>query len=91
MPLPCPLSSEPHNIPEMTEQKWLPLFVKSGRLELSLGRTDALGYAARSREEPGSWPLPEPLPRRQRAKQSVVLKTCRPSTILSHGAVPFLK
>lgn len=56
--------------------------------------------AARSREEPGSWPLPEPLPRRQRAKQSVVLKTCHSSTILSNGAVqswsvgeavPFLK
>lgn len=36
----------PPNIPEMTEQKRLPLFVKRRRLELSLGRTDAPGHGA---------------------------------------------
>lgn len=103
VPPPCPLSSESRNVPEITEHQWLPLCVKSGRLELSLGRTDAPGYGADGSPVQGGARLltsPRAFAPEAESKAERGVEAHRSSTICSHGvvqswsageAVPFLK
>lgn len=90
VPPPCPLSSESRDIPEMTEQEWLPLCV-SGRLKLGLGRTDAQGHR-RDRARSGRQGLltsPRALSPRDESKAERGVEEAHPrsSAICNHGVV----